>query len=371
MTPNGETLGGVGGPLSCYHPLHAWPTGCLTAAGKTEYLITGFSDPPIPPQSVIKTGYHGKPVTIPCGQCIGCRIDRSREWANRCLMELESHPEGGYFLTLTYNDMHLPWSWYADPYTGEAQPSLTLDRRDVQLFIKRLRRATGQSLRYFGCGEYGPRTMRPHYHLIIFGLVLDDLEPLPGRSSQGYTYYRSKLVEDCWSFGMRDQYRHDVSPTVYDDRGRPRKVTSTAGYVVVGAISWETCAYTARYVTKKLTGDAAQYYDYFNITPPFSMMSLKPGIGADFYRPEIYEHEHIVLSTPTGGRKFRPPKYFDRMFDIEYPEKMLEIKRDRVRKAELQKQLQLEKTDLNYMEMLAAQELSFSERVKPLKRDLL
>lgn len=368
--------------LSCYHPLLAWPTGRFTAAGKKEYKITGYPKKPMfapiddvlaklpefgilhhvpeygfPPPGV--DGHAGKPVEIPCGQCMGCRIQRSRQWADRCLMELTQHPEGGYFVTLTYNDMHLPWSWYSDPFTGEAQASLTLDRRDVQLFLKRLRKNTGQDLRYFGCGEYGPTTFRPHYHLIIFGLVLDDLEPLPGRSKQGYTYYRSSTVERAWSFAMRGSLREDLGPK------------STAGFCVVGPITWETCAYTARYVTKKLTGDFASYYDFFNITPPFSMMSLKPGIGSGFYSPDLYKHEFIHLKTEKSGHKCRPPRYFDRMFDIEYPEEMVEIKRHRARAAQLQKQLKLEKTDLDYMSLLEFEEVAFKNRIKPLKRDLV
>lgn len=380
--------------LSCFHPLLAWPTGRLTVAGKKEYKITGYPKKPMfaptddvlvkhPEFGILNSvpeygflppgvdGYAGKPVEIPCGQCIGCRIQRSRQWADRCLMELTQHPEGGYFVTLTYNDMHLPWSWYSDPFTGEAQASLTLDRRDVQLFLKRLRKSTGQDLRYFGCGEYGPTTFRPHYHLIIFGLVLDDLEPLPGRSRQGYTYYRSKTVEDAWSFHMRDSLRNNVSPVVKDSRGREKRPVSTAGFCVVGPITWETCAYTARYVTKKLTGDFSSYYDFFNITPPFSMMSLKPGIGSGFYDPDLYKHEFIYLSTEKGGHKCRPPRYFDQKYDIEYPEEMALVKRHRARAAQLQKQLKLEKTDLDYMSLLAAEEVSFQARINSLQRDLV
>lgn len=361
--------------MACYHPLLAWPTGKFTDNGKPDYKISSYPKMPefistsfnsvscpvpdygLPPPGV--DGHAGAPKVIPCGQCIGCRLQRSREWANRCLMELQDHPEGGYFVTLTYNDMHLPWSLYSDPSTGEACFSLSLDRRDVQLFLKRLRKNTGQDIRYFGCGEYGPTTFRPHYHIILFGLVLDDLEPLPGRSNQGYTYYRSSTVERAWSFAMRDSLRQDIGPK------------STAGFVVVGPITWETCAYTARYVTKKLTGDASQYYDYFNIVPPFSMMSLKPGIGRNGYSPDLYQHEYINISTPTGGRKFRPPKYYDRLFDIDYPEEMVEIKRHRLSAAKLQKQLKLSLTDLDYMSLLESEEQVFSDKIKSLKRDLV
>ena len=87
-------------------------------------------------------------IEIPCGKCSGCRLQRSREWANRCMLELEYHMSS-YFVTLTYDDAHVPIHYYSDPETGEALPSMSLVKRDFQLFMKRLRKKFGEGIRFF------------------------------------------------------------------------------------------------------------------------------------------------------------------------------------------------------------------------------
>ena len=174
-------------------------------------------------------------VEIPCGKCEGCRIARSREWANRCMMELEYH-DSAYFLTLTYDEEHVPRHWYADPETGEAMQSLSLEKRHMQLFWKRLRKAfPDDHIRYFMCGEYGSTTFRPHYHAIVFGLHLHDLVPVQDiqRGDVGYRYYYSEALQKAWSV-VEQKGEYDT----------PR-IRKPIGYVLVGQVNWETCAYVA------------------------------------------------------------------------------------------------------------------------------
>ena len=100
------------------------------------------------------------PAALPCGQCIGCRLERSRQWATRLMKELRLHNHAS-FITLTYDDNNLP-------KTADGVPTLCL--RDMQLFLKSLRKHFQPvQLRYFQCGEYGEKTQRPHYHMILFG----------------------------------------------------------------------------------------------------------------------------------------------------------------------------------------------------------
>ena len=139
--------------MSCYHPFHAFPTGRLTDTGKAEYIIDYTGELDRMPQSVALR--RGIPVSgdllmyvpLPCGSCIGCREDRARGWSNRLRAELSVTSGDSWFVTLTYDDAHLP-----------------VDRRlrkiDLQLFNKRLRKACG-SFRFFACGEYGETTKRP------------------------------------------------------------------------------------------------------------------------------------------------------------------------------------------------------------------
>ena len=132
-------------------------------------------------------------VPLPCGQCIGCRIDYSRQWANRCLLELKYH-DSAWFCTFTYDDDHVPRTYYPDPETGEAIPALTLQKRDFQLLMKRIRKKfENDKIRFFMSGEYGSQTFRPHYHAILFGLHLDDLL----WSSIFVTLVAKKMIQLC------------------------------------------------------------------------------------------------------------------------------------------------------------------------------
>uniref|UniRef100_A0AAU8B834 Replication initiator protein n=1 Tax=Dulem virus 173 TaxID=3145650 RepID=A0AAU8B834_9VIRU len=324
--------------MSCYHPNYAVVLG-VGPDGKKVLKFCG--------QNLSATLlYPGKEVIqVPCGQCIGCRIDRSRQWANRCMLELQYH-DSAYFVTLTYDEFHVPTSYYSDPATGEAHKSMTLCKRDFQLWMKRLRKKFSEDkIRFFACGEYGSETHRPHYHAIVFGLHLNDLEKYKTvrLGDSYYTYYNSDSIQETWP----------------------------NGYVVVGEVTWESCAYVARYVTKKLTGHEAEFYKRFNLVPEFSDMSRRPGIARQYYDEhgkEIYDHAYINVSTPKGGKKFKPPRYFDRLFDIDSPGALDELKERRKRNAENVMQAKMKRTNLDPPEILKVEETAFQNKTKKLRR---
>ena len=337
--------------LPCYHPLKAFVLG--EKDGKRLLKVTSYE---VDHLERCGEGFaccthpaYGRPgdvtefIEIPCGKCSGCRLQRSREWANRCMLELEYH-KSSYFVTLTYDDGHVPIHYYSDPETGEALPSMSLVKRDFQLFMKRLRKKFGEGIRFFASGEYGSQTFRPHYHAIIFGLVLDDLVPYK-RSAQGFQYFNSASLQEVWP----------------------------NGFAVVAPVTWETCAYTARYVMKKLTGPEAEFYENFNIVPEFSLMSRKPGIAWQYYEdhPDLYEHEFINISTEKGGRKFRPPKYYDKLFDLDCPEESARLKAVRQKMAAEAQKAKLQKTTLSYLDQLAVEERNQLARIKSLKRSCI
>lgn len=354
--------------MSCTSPLKAWKIG-LTPAGKADLLITDLvvDHIEIPPRcqdktkifcaldgSIYRPGWkvNGEFVQIPCGHCMSCRLEYSRQWANRCMLELEYH-KSAYFVTLTYDELHVPVDYMSDPETGEAKPVMTLRKRDLQLFLKRLRKRFGDNLRYLAAGEYGSDTCRPHYHLIIFGLQLDDLEFY--KQQRGYTYYNSKSLQKCWSLNLGSN-----RVPLYD----------SIGYAVVGEVSWQTCAYVARYVTKKLKGPAAQWYEDMHMEPPFMLMSRNPGLAHQWYvdHPDYHDYEYINVSTPDGGRKFKPPKYLDYLYDIDYPEESAILKEQRKIMAMRAQELKLAKTDLTFMDYLKVESASVENRAKKLIR---
>ena len=214
--------------MPCYHPLRAFPVG-LTENGKKKMRITGYninhleiypreikfceSEKYSPYASEIIT--KDKSIVVPCGQCVGCRLDYSREWANRCMLELEQH-QHAYFLTLTYNEEHVPISCYEDE-DGNCLPALSLCKRDFQLFMKRWRKyfesdaSDNIPTRYFASLEYGSDSFRPHYHAIVFGPEIPDLEVF-SRTPLGHVYFRSAIVDRLWSM-KNPHYRHERCTT--------------------------------------------------------------------------------------------------------------------------------------------------------------
>lgn len=356
--------------MPCYHPLKAFKIGKLDS-GKDDLKICSYQTDHV--ELMSNGSYEGVFVPIrtsrgirvfndwiqiPCGQCIGCRLDYSRQWADRCLMELEYH-ESSYFVTLTYNDLHVPITYYASDDDGVAYPAMTLRKRDLQKFFKRLRTNTGQKVRYFCCGEYGSQSARPHYHCIIFGLRLDDLVPYK-RSHEGFQYYNSDTLQSCWRDFAYDEYGIKV-PRSYGD----------IGFAVAAEVSWETCAYTARYVTKKATGYEAAFYDQFNLEREFAVMSRKPGIASQFYedhKDDLYKYDHISISTPRGGKQLRPPRYFDSKFDLDDPDRMAAIKTQRKEIVENLFAMRMQQTGKSYLDLLSSMEANKLDRIKSLVR---
>ena len=334
--------------LSCYHPLKRFilPNGDGIVCGKDVNFVVRDGSKwrgVCSEHATAGRDYITNFQYIPCGQCVGCRLDYSRKWADRMCMEASFH-DSNYFLTLTYDDEHLPLpNLIVDEETGEAveSPFRSLHKKDMQDFMKRLRKNSGQKVRFYLAGEYGDQTFRPHYHLILFGLKLVDLKPFK-RSSQGFYYYVSDFIRKCWPFG-----NHFVTD-----------------------FTWDTAAYTARYVMKKLKGRDAQFYNDFGIEPPFTLMSRAPGLGRDYYNEQkdyIYRFDGFYLSN-NPGIKIKPPRYFDKLYDIEYPEAMEEVKRKRLIVSESKLQQRMTLTDLSYYDYLAVEEANKLNQLKVLER---
>jgi len=270
--------------MPCYHPLSAYQC----ADGSIVFYESKRHD-------------TVKSLSLPCGQCIGCRLERSRQWAIRCMHEAQMHTQN-CFITLTYDDDHLP-------------SDRSLHYRDFQLFIKRLRkRYPGRRIRYYMAGEYGENFGRPHWHACIFGLDFDD-KKLWKRTSANSLLYRSADLELLWPFG----------------------------YSSIGDVTFESAAYVARYIMKKVTGkNAVEHYqeidpdtgEITNRKPEFTKMSLKPGIGYEWYKQytsDVYPHDYVVVR----GKKVKPPKYYDKKYKIDNPYEFDELLYIREKSAKL------------------------------------
>lgn len=333
--------------MSCYYPLKGYDFGVNSMTGKKIIKVLPYGSDPLPGKEVIP---------IPCGRCIGCRLDYSKEWANRCLLEMQYH-ERNCFVTLTYDDFHVPHSRFVSPDDGCLVDVLSLRSRDFQLFIKRLRKHFSDlGIRFFGCGEYGDDTLRPHYHVVLFGVDFDDKEFLK-KSTTGFDIFSSPTLTRLWSFpSSRDEGSHTpVTP---------------AGIATVQACTYETCAYTARYVMKKLKGQESEFYKEMHIEPPFVRMSRRPGLGRQYYddHPDLYNRSSIHVSTLDGGKSFQPPKYFDRLLQDDDPELYEVTKYVRKFSADQSQQARLANTDLDYLGYLNLCNENLQSKIKSLKR---
>lgn len=235
------------------------------------------------------TGEIFKPYLVPCGHCIGCRLDNSLQWAVRCQNEAMMY-DSSLFITLTYNDIQLPRNG-------------SLVKEHLSSFIKNFRYKFGKNIKFFGCGEYGSLNNRPHYHLILFNTEFNDLEYF--KAVNGYRYYTSCRLNDIWK----------------------------KGYTIVGNACFESAAYVARYVTKKIYGEPARNH-YGQRVPEFQVQSLRPGIGYAFFKKyyhDIYDvYDKVVCS---NGLKIKPPRYYDKLLQIENPILYDKIKKSRLERA--------------------------------------
>lgn len=248
------------------------------------YPLKGYRHP----NGTIKFAAHGgiyTPVEVGCKQCCGCRLRHSVDWAARCMHENSLHFMSS-FVTLTYDDEKL---WRT-----------SLDYRDFQLFMKRLRKELAffdvtlwtWLPRFYMCGEYGDITRRPHFHVLLFGLYFSD-RVFYGRSGSGAQLYTSAMLDDIWANGR----------------------------AWIGDVTFESAAYVARYCMKKITGTAAATHyeavdgltgEILQLEPEFNSMSLKPGIGKawyDKYGKELALHDSVVIN----GREIPVPRYYDEL----------------------------------------------------------
>ncbi len=216
---------------------------------------------------------------LPCGSCIGCRLEHSRQWAVRMMHEAQMH-DSNSFITLTYRDEDLPLNG--------------VNVGHFQDFMKRLRsRLSPRAIRFFHCGEYGEKFSRPHYHAIIFGFDFPD--KVVWKDSNGHALYKSVFLDRVWS----------------------------RGHCLIGDCTFESCAYVARYCVKKVNGELAHDHywrvnevtgELVEVTPEYCTMSRRPGIGAswmDKFGAEVFHNDSVVMR----GFEQKVPRFYESFFD--------------------------------------------------------
>lgn len=283
--------------MTCYHPIKAF---------KLRHWVGEDSKIPKIVFNAESPSYIGNvfymPIELPCGKCIGCRLEYAREWACRCVHEASLYKHN-FFLTLTYDDQHLKW-------TSDGEQ--TLFKKDFQDFMKRLRkyfydRDKDNKIRYFYCGEYGGQTHRPHYHAILF-----NCPPFVDVQEIGHNYAKQPL------------YHSDILDSIWKN-----------GRVILGTVTYDSCAYVARYVSKKslcANFDFDEQFKKFDASngenhvdgivtdsplPEYIGMSNRPGIGAGWFSKfgvtDCIPRDRIVLQTSSRTLQVKVPKYYTKL----------------------------------------------------------
>lgn len=272
--------------MPCFGPLVGYYSKEVNASGKRSIV---FDE---------RRAFSPVPIRVPCGRCAGCRMEKARQWAIRCMHEARMHKDNA-FVTLTYDREYLPENGF-------------LSRRDTQLFMKRLRKARYPGIRVYGCGEYGTLNKRPHYHMILFNCGFPDKKFYKKGAKQGQDYYTSDELRELWPQGMN----------------------------VIGAVTFETAGYVAGYVMDKVNGKIAdEHYEVYDADglvhrrpSEFSIISRGRSIGSDYYAKfgaEVRTHDSVVIN----GREVRPPRLYDKLFDLTDPDGLRKVKRRRRRLA--------------------------------------
>lgn len=252
-------------------------------------------------------------------------MTKARDWETRLYHEGQMHDLSS-FVTLTFSDEHLP-------------PDLSVSVRDLQLFMKRVRKKFGFGVRFFACGEYGDENWRPHYHVILFGIDFSDRTPWR-KTSSGHVVYRSVELEALWPFGHAE----------------------------VGSVTPQSCGYVARYCIKKVNGERADSHyrrihpltgEELRLRPEFIVMSRRPGIGGawfDRHSRDVFPSDFVVVD----GSKRQIPRFYDKKLD---DLASAQIKGKRVRNA-------AKHADNNTVERREVREEVTLRRVAQLKREL-
>lgn len=309
--------------MTCYHPL----TGYRAAETNPDTGKRGITFNPL--KSLMGAGH---PIKLPCGQCSGCRADRAHDWAMRCTHEAHHDRLNNSFITLTYSDDHVPQSF-------------SISVREMQLFLKRLRKRFGKGIRFFCVGEYGDLNNRPHYHLLIYGCSFPD--KIKWSTRDGQPVYRSEALAELWPYGNHE----------------------------IGSLTKASAGYVARYCIKKQTGKKADTHyrrispvngeSYF-VTPEFATMSRGGragggGIGSRWFaefKGDAFPSDFLV----SEGRKVRPPSF--------YLKQLSDVAADPIKRARKRRAATPAAKANSTPQRLAVREFIHAERIKRLKREL-
>lgn len=308
---------------------------------------------------------------VPCGQCIECRLQYTREWATRAMLEKEygyheifdedgipldkghKYPENTcWFLTLTYADEYLPAHICVNDETGEIHKGFSVEPDHMKIFWKRIRskkKWKNRTIKYINCMEYGSQTHRPHGHAIVFNLPLDITRfKKMGINKWGDPYWTTDELDDCW----------------YDEvTEHPR------GHITIGRVTWKSASYVARYNLKKLLNrDNDLWYHLQGINPEY--VSMSNNVGLEYLKEnwdKVTATDSVPIINPKSGELAKAPKRFMRIIEEIDNDMYRSIKKERRKAGISQEYIMRHNTDLTPEERRKISEQRMKEVIHDLR----
>lgn len=280
--------------MVCFKPMPHYGTSAVANPSGKRGLSFNF-------KGAKREGVMG---TLPCGRCIGCRFDLAEGWGIRCHHEAKMHPGGTVFVTLTFDQEHLP-------------RDMSVRREHAVAFIKAIREAVkplgGSIDSHFGSAEYGSLRGRPHFHFLLYGWNFPDRKIY--KMQRGFYLYESALLSKAWPFGR----------------------------ALLGTVTFKSARYCAGYAMKKVGPKsklfAKQYTrqsevdgEYYRVEPEFAAMSRQPSLGHrwfDKFQSDVYPRDECIIE----GHRRKPPRFYDKLLEARDPEAFAKLKRKRLRDA--------------------------------------
>lgn len=322
--------------MACYNPIPV-----MTGKGqKIEFLDKWANNKEEQRKYLINEKYHltgqwddkskKQFNLIPCNKCLGCKIDKAKDWAVRSQLEAKMY-DHNYFITLTYNNENLP--------TKNGIP--TLQPKDLTRFIKSLRkhfeRKNHIGIKYLAGCEYGEERGRPHYHIIFFNLPLEDIKPNGRKNEINQPYYSSKLIDKLWG-----------------------KATRTCD---IGKVTYESASYTTRYSFKKIHASKTKE---LGIEP--EQLRMSNGIGKKWLEQEknynsLWELNHVIIKNNKGVINAPLPKYFKRKMEEWEPEKYQKFKKKNQQQGIEKQQEKIIQSKISNWDQLKMKEQIITEKI--------
>lgn len=297
---------------------------------------------------------------IQCGKCIGCKLNKSREWATRITLETKENPKNNWFLTLTYNNEHLPLNKKGEP---------TLKNEELTNFIKNIRQHWNRkynetNIKYISASEYGTKYKRPHYHIILMNINIRDIKEIGTPSKLGHKHYWSFTIDKIWNKGLID----------------------------IGKVTFESAGYVTRYtlkkqkpnkqdltnivekvLTKKEKWEKIKQLEQKFLSKEWEKIRMSNGIGKknfDKNKTLWYNNDHITIPTAKGVKNVKIPKYFDKLMEKENPELMNIIKQKRTTNAKNKTEKELIIKKISYTHLLGDKQKILNAKIQKLKKKL-